>query len=75
MGKIENRKSYQFFKRELEELLKAGFTIDQACVILKRMDHAINSWRGYHYQHIASVAGESLEYLIRQFSETQEARR
>lgn len=69
MSKIEKRKTYQYFKGELEELLKAGFTVEQASLILKRIDHAINKWRGYHYEHIASTAGESLEYLLKQLSD------
>jgi hypothetical protein len=48
MPKIEKRKTYQFFKNELDKLLNAGFSIEQAAFILKEMDHAINKWRGYH---------------------------
>jgi hypothetical protein len=72
MSKIEKRKTYQFFKRELDELLNAGFSVEQASIILKRMDNAINKWRGYHYEHIASSAGESLEYLLKQLSEAKD---
>lgn len=69
--KIENRKTYQYFKKELEELLKAGFSREQAFFILKRIDHALNDWKGYH-AYIRHTAGESLNYLIRQVTEEAE---
>ncbi len=71
MAKVEKRKTYRFFKQELDELLMAGFSIEQAELILKRIDHALNTWKGYHYKHIASTAGDSLEYLLNQLSEAR----
>ena len=64
--KTENKATYRFFKRELEELLKAGFSKEQAYLVLKRIHHAIDQWNGYHYAHIGVTAGQSLEYLIQQ---------
>jgi len=64
--KTENKKTYLFFRQELEELLKAGFSREQACIILKRIHSAIDKWRGYHYANICYSAGQSLEYLIQQ---------
>jgi hypothetical protein len=72
MSKIEKRKTYQFFKHELDELLNAGFSIEQASFILKKMDNAINRWKGYHYEHIAATAGNSLDYLLKQLQEARD---
>ncbi len=71
--KIQNRATYRFFKNEFEELLKSGFSKEQACLVLKRIHHAIDQWNGYHYAHIGVTAGQSLEYLIQQVQiETKE---
>ena len=71
--KVENRATYRFFKNEFEELLKAGFSKEQASLVLKRIHHAIDQWNGYHYAHIGITAGQSLEYLIQQVQiETKE---
>lgn len=67
--KIENKKTYLFFKQELEELLKAGFSREQAFLILKRIHHAIDQWKGYRYEHISYSAGMSLSYLITKVGE------
>jgi hypothetical protein len=66
---IENRKTYLFFKQELEELLSQGFSTEQTVLILKKLHHAIDAWRGYRYAHISHSAGESLNYLIKQVLE------
>jgi hypothetical protein len=64
--KTENKATYRFFKRELEELLAQGFSTEQALIILKRIHRAIDKWKGYHYAHVCYSAGQSLEYLIQQ---------
>jgi hypothetical protein len=69
---IENRKTYKYFLNEFEELLKTGFTTEQAVIILRRIDRAINVWKGYHYEHISLTAGESLNYLIEQIEKQEQ---
>lgn len=69
--KPENKKTYLFFRQELEELLKVGFTREQAFLVLKRIHSAIDRWNGYHYAKISYSAGQSLEYLIKQVDEIE----
>jgi len=69
--KPENKRTYLFFRQELEELLKAGFSREQAFLVLKRIHSAIDKWKGYHYANVSYSAGQSLEYLIKQVDETE----
>ncbi len=72
--KTENKATYRFFKRELEELLAQGFSTEQAVIILKRMHSAIDRWKGYHYAHVCYSAGQSLKYLIKQVQDEKRER-
>jgi len=67
--KPENKRTYLFFRQELEELLKAGFSREQAFLVLKRIHSAIDRWNGYHYANICYSAGQSLSYLIKQIED------
>ncbi len=72
--KLENKATYRFFKRELEELLAQGFSTEQALIILKRIHSAIDRWKGYHYTQVCYSAGQSLKYLIKQVQDDEKER-
>jgi len=67
--KTENKKFYIFFKGKLEELLKQGFSKEQAFTILNIIHKSIDEVKGYHYTHHCYSAGESLKYLIQKVQE------
>jgi len=71
---MKNKATYRFFRKELEDLLAQGFSIEQAFIVLKRIHSAIDRWKGYHYAHVCISAGQSLEYLIKQVHDEERER-